>query len=215
MKVYFIPGLGADKRVFKHIQLPGGFDMVHMEWIQPGSRESLPSYAYRLGKTIDQGSPFALVGLSFGGMLATEISRQLRPAKTILIASIPAAANLPPYFKMIAPLQLHKILPIGLFQQASLAKRLFTTETEEDKDLLRTIIRETDPHFIRWALGAIQSWKNAPAPEGIYHIHGTSDNLLPSRYVRPTHQIIGGGHLMVMNRAGEVNEMLAGILEEG
>jgi pimeloyl-ACP methyl ester carboxylesterase len=214
MKVYFIPGLGADKRVFRHIELPEGFDMVHIEWLPPHPGESLRSYANRLLYTIDKDAPFALVGLSFGGMLATEISRQLQPEKTILIASLPSAANLPPYFKICAPLQLHKILPIGLFKNASLAKRLFTTETNEDKELLRTIIRETDPAFIRWAIGAILYWENAPAPEKIFHIHGTRDHLLPLRYVRPTHHIEGGGHLMVMNRAKEVNKVLAEILRE-
>lgn len=212
MKVYFIPGLGADKRVFRHMQLPEGFEMVHIDWLTPLEQESLQEYASRLTMAIDSSQPFILVGLSFGGMLATEICRILRPEKTILIASLPSASQLPPYFKWARPLGLQKIIPIGLFKNASLAKRLFTTESAEDKDLLRMIIRETDPGFIRWALGAILSWENSPPPEGIYHIHGTRDNLLPIRYVKPTHILSGGGHLMVMNRAAEVNNFLAEIL---
>jgi pimeloyl-ACP methyl ester carboxylesterase len=213
MKVYFIPGLGADKRVFRHIVLPEGFEIVHIEWLEPESGESLPAYAKRLTASIDQSVPFGLVGLSFGGMLAAEISKILQPRKTILIASMPSAENLPPYFRIARPLRLHKIIPIGLFKQASLAKRLFSTETEEDKELLRTIIRETDPGFLRWAIGAILYWNKSPLPEGIFHIHGTGDQLLPMRYVRPTHRIEGGGHLMVMNRAAEVNRLLGEILE--
>ncbi len=214
MKVYFIPGLGADKRVFRHIELPAGFEIVHIEWLTPQPGETLQHYAKRLSEAIEQESPFGLVGLSFGGMLAAEISKLVKPAKTILIASAPSAVNLPPYFKMGARLQLHKLLPVSLFKNASLAKRLFSTETSEDKELLRTIIRETDPVFLRWAMGAILYWEPNPAPPEISHIHGTSDHVLPIRYLQPTHRIEGGGHLMVMNRAGEVNRVLGEILEE-
>lgn len=212
MKVYFIPGLGADKRVFRHIKLPEGFEMVHVEWLKPGRNESLLQYAERLGSVMDQGEPWSVVGLSFGGMLATEIHRIYRPAQTIVIASLTSPSQLPPYFRWTRPLGLHRVLPIGLFKNASLARRLFTTETDEDKDLLRRIITESDPAFIRWALGAILNWQGGGETDGIFHVHGTSDHLLPHRYLRPTHLIPGGGHLMVMNRAAEVNKVLVEIL---
>lgn len=212
MKVYFIPGLGADKRVFNHIRLPDGFEMVHLDWLKPEADETLPHYAARLGEQIEREEPWGLVGLSFGGMLATEISRIYRPEKTIVIASITSPAQLPKYYKLAAPLNLHKILPVGIFKNASLARRIFTTETSEDKELLRRIISESDPGFIRWALGAILNWKSTAASAGIYHIHGSGDHLLPVKYVHPTHLINGGGHLMVMNRAEEVNRVLGEIL---
>lgn len=208
MKVYFIPGLGADKRVFKHIQLPEGFEMIHLDWIKPEKKEKLRDYAIRMSAAIDQQSNWSLIGLSFGGMLATEISRELHPSRTILISSLPHSAQLPPYFKAIAPLQLHRIIPMKLFQQASVARRIFTTETNEDKMLLNKIIRESDPEFIKWALGSILSWRSENVPGGIIHIHGSKDHLLPIRYLRPTHTIEAAGHLMVMNRSQEVNTIL-------
>lgn len=217
MKVYFIPGLGADKRVFRHIQLPEGFEMVHLEWLPPQKNEALEQYARRMAAGIDMQSRWSVVGLSFGGMLAAEICRQFSPAQTILIASIASHHNLPTYYKYAAPLGLHRFLPVSLFKNASLAKRIFTTETSEDKSLLRKIISESDPSFIRWALGAILQWRGgiqrSDLHHTLYHIHGTRDNLLPIRYVQPTHPIEGGGHLMVMNRATEINRALQDILE--
>ena len=41
MKVYFVSGLAADKRVFKHIILPVGFETVYLDWITPLKNESL------------------------------------------------------------------------------------------------------------------------------------------------------------------------------
>jgi pimeloyl-ACP methyl ester carboxylesterase len=215
MKVYLIPGLGADKRVFRNIILPEGFEMIHMNWLEPKVDESLSTYAGRLATSINMNEPWSLIGLSFGGMLATEISRQFKPRQTILIASIPSSSQLPRYYKLVAPLKLHKFLPMGLFKNASLVKRFFTTETAEDKALIRRIIAETDSSFIRWALGAILEWNNTEIPQGIYHIHGTKDRLLPFRNVLPTHIIPGGGHLLVMNRASDVNKHLKEILLNG
>ncbi|MCA0398047.1 MAG: alpha/beta hydrolase [Bacteroidetes bacterium] len=208
MKVYFIPGLGADKRVFKNIRLSAPNEMICLEWIDPLPGENLTAYALRLAEKIDTAAPWSLVGLSFGGMLAAEISARLQPAKTILISSIASPQQLPPYFKAVAPLGLQKILPVALFKQASIAKRVFSTETAEDKALLRQIIDDSDPAFIKWALGAILRWKTTqPAPPMI-HIHGDSDFLLPVRYVQPTFRIKKAGHLLVMNHAEEVNKIL-------
>lgn len=212
MKVYFIPGLGADQRVFRHIELPCQFEMVHVQWLQPYEDEPLVSYAARLADTLDTSEPFALVGLSFGGMLAAEISRLLHPAVTILVASVPSAKQLPFYYRILSPLRLEKIIPAGWFTNASLAKRLFTTESAADKQLLKQIIKDTDPDFIRWALGAIQTWSVEALPEQYFHIHGTADGLLPIRYVQPTHTLPGAGHLLVLNRAAVVNRLLAEIL---
>lgn len=208
MKVYFIPGLGADKRVFKHISLDKGLEMVCLEWITPLPGETLPDYAMRLARKIDTSAPWAVVGLSFGGMLAAEISAALHPRKTVLISSIASPQELPPYFKAVAPLHLQKWLPVALFKKASIAKRVFTIETDEDKALLRQIIDDSDPAFIRWALGAILGWKSSRPPATLVHIHGDSDFLLPVRYLQPTHVIANAGHLLVMNHAREVNKIL-------
>jgi hypothetical protein len=35
MNVYFISGLAGDSRVFKHVRLPQGYEMVHLDWINP------------------------------------------------------------------------------------------------------------------------------------------------------------------------------------
>ena len=53
MKVYFISGLAADKRIFKNLRLPEGFEPVYLDWISPLKDESLRDYALRLAKKID------------------------------------------------------------------------------------------------------------------------------------------------------------------
>jgi pimeloyl-ACP methyl ester carboxylesterase len=78
----------------------------------------------------------------------------------------------------------------------------------EDREMLRNMIRHSDPQFIRWAIRAVLHWRHTPVPQNIFHIHGTNDEILPLRYTHPTHLLKGGGHLMVMNRAKEINAIL-------
>lgn len=208
MKAYIITGLAADQRVFRHIRLPAAFETVYLPWLQPLARESLVSYALRMARPIDRGEPFILIGLSFGGMLVTEIAKRISPVQTVLISSIPSSAHLPGYYRLAGRLGIHKWIPVSLIKSASMMKRIFTTETSEDKRILQEMIRSSDPAFIKWALDAILHWKNGAIPERLVHIHGALDEILPVRHTRPTHIIPRAGHLLVLNRANEVNGIL-------
>lgn len=210
--MYFVSGLAADSRVFKNIQLPAHCVPVFLEWIDPLKNESLKDYALRLAESIDTHEPFAIIGLSMGGMITTEIARQYNPAFTILISSVPSSKELPFYFKAAGKLRLHKIVPVSFVKKAAKFKRVFTTETEEDKNILRDIIQDSDSKFIYWAMDAILRWKSENLLSSYTHIHGTRDEVLPLRFTKPTHIISKGGHLMVMNRAGEINAVLRQIL---
>ncbi len=214
MKVYFICGLAADSRVFKHIQLPVGHEPVYLNWIRPEKNESLSSYSLRLAKNIDPAEKFSLIGLSMGGMIAVEIAKHFKPASTILISSVPSAAHLPKYYRVAAFMHLHQLVPITLVQKISVLKRLFTTETAEDKIMLKDMIRKSEPYFIRWAMNAVLTWQNKEVPQPLFQIHGSKDAILPKRCTTPTHVINTGGHLMIMNRAEQINAILNEILIE-
>lgn len=204
--------MAADERVFKYVRLPEGYEIVHLSWIEPRQNEPLPSYAMRMAEKIDTSEPFLLVGLSFGGMLATEIAKRYPPVTTILIASIPLSSHLPGYFRVAANMRLHKIVPIGLVKTAARLKRYITREKNEDKKLLWEIIKSSNPQFIRWSMAAVLGWKNEEMPQSVLHIHGTRDEVLPVRFTTPTHIIPKAGHLMVMSQPEAVNRILHNVL---
>ncbi len=212
MKVYFISGLGADSRIFCHIQLPAGFEAVFLDWIKPEKEEPLAHYALRLGSSISKEDPFCLLGLSMGGMMAVEIAKHLPPKKLILLSSVATRDELPRYFEYFQKLRLYKFVPMAFIKSASILKRLFTAEDEEDKKLLEKIIHDADPEFLRWGMGAILHWQNREKPGKIWHIHGDHDEILPIKYIEPTYIIPNGTHLMVLNRSKELNSILANIL---
>jgi pimeloyl-ACP methyl ester carboxylesterase len=208
MKVYFISGLAADETMFRRLSLPESFETIHLKWIPPHKGESLHDYALRLAEPIDKEEQFAVVGLSFGGMIATEIGKAYPNARVILISSIPLYDHLPVYFKWAGKLGLHHIVPVSLLKTGARIKRFFTRETSDDRRLLHTMIRNSDTVFIRWAIQAILSWDNKTLPPHYFHIHGTRDEILPLRYTHPSFSVTGGGHLMVLDRANEINKIL-------
>jgi pimeloyl-ACP methyl ester carboxylesterase len=212
VKVYFISGLAADRTIFRHITVPAACTAVYLDWISPLRDESLEHYALRLAEKIDDRKPFALVGLSLGGMMAVEIAKRLQPSHLILLSSISCVQHLPVYYRWARALSLHKAIPITLIQYASLLKRFFTNESPADKRLLRTMIRKSDAQFIKWSMNAVLNWKNREMPENVVHIHGTHDEILPVRYTKPTHLIPNGRHLMVLNNAAEINRLLHQLL---
>jgi pimeloyl-ACP methyl ester carboxylesterase len=109
-------------------------------------------------------------------------------------------------------IRLQKIVPVGVIKTGVYLRRYFTTESKEDKEMLRQMIRDADPYFIRWSLSAVLEWQTRELPFEAIHIHGTRDIVLPLRYTRPTHVIPGGSHLMIFDRAHDINGILADIL---
>lgn len=209
MKVYFISGLGADSRIFTHIRLPEGFEKVNLDWIPPKQNESLSEYAMRLSEKIDTSEKFALIGLSLGGMIASEIAEKYQPAATILVSSITSSRELPKRYKIMNALKLHLLLPMSVIKSATILKRLFTAESKEDKSLLRQIIRDVDPNFLKWGLNAIPKWDHTSTYPGFCHIHGGKDVIIPIKSTKPTHTIPGGTHMLILTNADEVNSIIA------
>ncbi|HWJ30514.1 MAG TPA: alpha/beta hydrolase [Flavisolibacter sp.] len=214
MNVYLISGLAADERIFRRLRFPEGYTPHYLKWIGPEKSETLPSYAWRMSRQIDSSSPFILIGLSFGGMLAIEINKYLSPVQTILISSIPTHRHLPIYYRLGGKLGLHRVLPVSFLQKAAMIKRWFTSEKNEDKNMLRHMIKNSDPNLIRWSMKAILEWENESIPKAFTHIHGSHDFILPVRYTCPTHTIAQAGHLMVLTKAGEINRILQSVLPQ-
>ena len=211
MRAYFISGLGADKKAFQRIKLPTGYEPVYLGWIIPEKNESLTDYARRFSSLINDES-FVLIGLSFGGMLACELARLRSPAKTIIISSIPTSDELPWYFKRAGRIGLHKYVPVKLLGAATVLKNMFGTISKEDKALIYNYAKYADSNLVRWSLHAILSWEQHERLPGVVHVHGSRDLMLPLRYTRPDYIVKDGGHLIVFNKAEEVNRILGEIL---
>jgi len=214
LKAYFISGLGADRRAFYKIQLPPGYQPIYLDWITPFPNESFSEYAQRFSELIQKDEEFILIGLSFGGMLAIEIVNIISPKKLIIISSLSNYKELPWYFKLAGKLRLHKIIVPGIYKQATILNRFMGAGNKEMKAIVYSYVNNIDPKFIRWSLNIIVSWPHTERLLNLIHIHGSHDHLLPNRYVKADYVVQNGGHLMVMNKAEEVNKILEQILTD-
>lgn len=213
MDIYFFSGLGGDKRVFSKLKLPEKFHIHHIDWIAPVKKESLAAYAKRISAKIDQSKPAILIGLSFGGIIAVEIAKLIRPKQVILISSVSLRQQIPWYYRLAGALQLPALVPTAILKSANpILFRLFGTFGKEQQQLLRMILKDTDPHFLKWAIRMLPNWNHKTKIPNLVQIHGTKDLLLPLKPDQADIWVQNGGHLMVYNQHQELSNILTAII---
>ncbi len=206
--IYLISGLGADERVFKNLNF-GDFEPHFIKWIEPFKNENLPDYAKRLLPQITTEKPL-IVGVSFGGMIAVEISKLIYYPKVIIVSSAQTKKDIPEIYRFLGSLKIHYFIPSFILKSANFVTYwLFGVTTFEDKKLLKAILEDTNIHFLKWALLAISTWKNETMNDDIIHIHGNNDKILPLKNIHSVDfKVVNGGHLMILNKAQEINSIL-------
>jgi pimeloyl-ACP methyl ester carboxylesterase len=206
-KLYVLSGLGADERVFFALDF-SGLDVTFVHWIAPLPDERIEHYAERLCAQIDTPAP-VLLGLSFGGIMATEIAKIIPTQKVILLSSAPTKWQIPFYDCLLGRLKVDCLFPAWMLKKANpVTHWLFGVTTPEAKQLLTKILAETDADFLRWAIREIAHWENTTPPAKLLHLHGTADRILPFRNVHADIAIQGGGHLMVIDKAAELSAII-------
>lgn len=211
LPLILLSGMGADERVFRrqreqfaNLHLPG--------WIVPQPGDDLAGYARRMARHIDPGGPCFVGGVSLGGMIALEMARHLDCRGCFLIASVRSSRELPWRARIMKPVAI--LLPPASGGIPPLAARLALALAGRflgpvPRSLLRQLA-DADRRFLRWASMALLRWK--PCHDGlaipIRQIHGDRDRVLPHTLTTPDRLVHGGGHVLPMTHAEEVNEFL-------
>jgi pimeloyl-ACP methyl ester carboxylesterase len=207
--IYCISGLGADFRIFQHIQIPGA--LLHpIKWEMPDPDESLPAFALRLSKQIEHADAI-LLGVSYGGMLATEISKQLVVKKTILVSSNRSPNEFPRYLRMAGRLRLHKLVPYQWVTRFSALNRfIFDTRSKaEELYLKRMMLKDSDILFIKRSVNMIMLWQeDYHNVTNLLQIHGKKDRLLLPGRVQADYWLEDAGHFMIWNEAKKISDII-------
>jgi pimeloyl-ACP methyl ester carboxylesterase len=210
--IYLFCGLGADRRVYQPIDF-SGFNLVHIEWIKPPANESIAHYVGRLRSQIKTEEP-TLIGLSFGGILAIEMAKQLQTERVVIISSVKTHNEVPFVFRLLAPLRLHRLVPASAFTQPNtILHHAFGCKDEQSKKLLNNILRDTDPDFLKWGMEAIMLWKSTTQLRNLVHIHGTADRIFPYKNAHCDIIIKDGSHFMIFDKAKELTAILQKIIK--
>jgi pimeloyl-ACP methyl ester carboxylesterase len=211
--VYLFSGIGADSSIFINLELPG-YHKVYINWISALPSESIREYAGRIKSQITVENP-DIIGLSFGGIVAVEVSKQIKVDKMVLISSVRTKNELNSVNFFFMKLGLYRIIPGSLIQRTNfLTYRYFGAQSSKDKITLTKLLKRTDVSFFRWALKSVAYWDNKVVPERTIQIHGTADRVITSRLVHPDYRIKGGGHFMVFNKADTISKIITNYLDE-
>lgn len=200
--IYFISGLGGDGRLFDRLK-EEGLDFTTIEYLVPEKKESFRHYAERMAASIDTSEPYIIGGVSFGGMLSTEIAKFLNPELVILISTCKHTREFPFYLKAFRYLPVYKLVS-GNFIKKLAPMAPHTQIGKENRTLLDAQKRDADPRFIKWAVHQVVWWRNREIPKNYIHIHGGSDPLLIPSLIRDKIIIPKGSHVMVLDKAKAV-----------
>lgn len=207
MRIYAFGGLGVDKMVFECFKING--ELIVLEWLSPFSKEGFSDYLNRMAGFIDTSKPFILLGVSFGGMVAVELSKKLNPQLTIIISSAVSREEIPIIYRWLATINLVSMIPAHWLKPPSfLAHYFFGVHNSPDKKLLSQILRQTDPVFLKWAMLNIMRWKNESISNNLFRIHGRKDKILPTATTDSTQWIKGAGHFMIITHQSIISDLI-------
>ena len=212
--LYLISGLGADQRVFKYLDIHN-YNLIPINWEIPQRRENIQAYAKRLIAQIDLSLPVYLLGVSFGGIIAQEISRLIKVEKLVIISSVKSFKEYGFNLKLASCLQIHKITPVFILKHLNLitANYFFGISNQKDAKLLKSIIQGTDDQFMVWAINQIMLWKPTENLNTNYiHIQGNLDRIFTNKALHNVHWIENGGHFMIVDKSNQVSKLVNSFL---
>ncbi|HSC55426.1 MAG TPA: alpha/beta hydrolase [Phnomibacter sp.] len=206
--IYCISGLAADFGIFKKLQISNA-TLHPIRWEIPEENDTLPTFAKKLATQITHPNAI-LLGVSFGGMLATEIAAIQPLYKTIIVSSCKHHNELPTLIRWAAKLKLHRWIPYWLVTRSHILSRfLFDTRSKaEELYLKRSMLQQTDLRLMKRSVNMILGWQSDKTPANIIHIHGKQDRLLTAGHVSPNYWVEGGGHFMIWNMANEISQLI-------
>ena len=212
--VYLFPGQGSDWRLFKHLELPPGYDTVNVSYPVPDKYESLSEYASRFIEKIDQSAPFMLIGVSLGGMICTELADTLSPLKTIIVSSAKTTNELPGRYTFQQNFRLNRLITKGMTKTgARILQGIVEPDRKHDRETFKAMLKAKDPLYLKRTVDMIINWDRTVIPDSIIHIHGDRDHTIPIKNVRYNYLIEDGSHMMMITRAGEINQIIGHLLK--
>ncbi len=215
--IVLFPGMGADARMFDALRTEFP-QIVTPPWPHINDRPTptLIAFAARVAeqmKTSGLVTPgvanpnLVLGGASFGGMVALEVAKLVRPRAVVLMGSCRHPSAIP---RRLAWLEwLCRPIPAPLLDHLKFLARtgdhgLGPMEPHHSL-LLSQMMDDTPMRFVAWCARAIFGWPGCPDPGvPVIHIHGRLDGMILASRVQPDVWIDGAGHVPSMTHPREV-----------
>jgi len=211
--IYLIPGQGSDYRIFSKLELPDEYSVKNIKCYTPKEGSTMYSYAKKLSLQIDTTESFILIGVSLGGMIATEMTGFLSPEKTIIISSAKSKYELPHRYRFQNIIPVYKLMAGKVSKKSSFFMQpLVEPDRKKEKDIFVNMLKDKDPDFLERTIQMIMTWDRETYSDKIIHIHGDNDHTIPHKNIKYNYLIKDGSHMMTLTRAEEISTIIQRIL---
>ena len=86
----------------------------------------------------------------------------------------------------------------------------FGYETEEEKQLFKSMVARHSNYYIRWATKQLAFWQEKEGLTAeIIHLHGEEDKVFPIELIQSPKITMPGSHIMVFNRPEGITPYLS------
>ena len=206
--VYCIGGIASSGLVFDNLELNA--TLHYLPWTIPYKNESLRDYACRMGEGMLHPNSI-VVGVSFGGIVAQEISQVIPVDKVIIISSVKSQKEFPLFLKFLKMVPLHRIIKPSLLLKYEVYK-YFLRNGKKMERLKRKYMTFTEDRYLNWAVDNIINWDPQYMVKNIYHLHGDRDTTFPISKIRDRIVIKGGTHLMIIKNHKQISQKVNEII---
>lgn len=207
MVIYAIPGLGTTEQLYVNTKI-SGVEIIVLDWPTPEKNDTMETYARKFLPQINMSKPFCLLGVSFGGMLCTELSKIISPQKTFLISTSKSRNELPWFIKALNYLPIHKLVSEKQHRKMAYQGRWIIGFGKAYIPEFLGMVNSMTENYFKYSINIIVSWNRKELPQDVIHIHGNKDKLLWYRYVNPSYTIKNGSHAMIVFQAEEINKII-------
>jgi len=205
LKIFAIPGLGVDGRIYQRLStfIP---QLEIIEWLEPLKGEDLEYYTHRMAERIKaHKGPKIIMGTSFGGVVAQEISTFVPINGLILLSTFKKNDARPWFFSIGEKIPLYQLLRGKIrYHFLPWLGPFIGVPDKDDQDLLQDMFMSASiPHRI-WGAGEIVKWKGVQLQVPFVHIHGKEDRVFHAENISEAIFIENTGHFMLHQQAERV-----------
>ena len=150
-KIYLLPGMGADARLYNHLKLET-VDLRLINWKIPPKDAGLKDYARLMLEEVDDPENAFLGGTSMGGIVAREMAEIVNPRSLILISSPATVHEFSTLTALGKPLKIWKLISRRSVERLGLVfERMMQIRTEETREIFNRMLEDANASSLRWS----------------------------------------------------------------
>ena len=192
-KLLLFNGFGSESRLIESL-LPPGWVCVSPLLPSPESSETIDDYGRRVVSELKLDVD-AILGFSYGALIARACSSQLENKPLLLISCVLKPSEIPfPFPKLLAFFLF--FIPSSWIKKFAL---IWAPFPPNEKNRFKMFLQKMEARNYKWAV--IQGLRASANTKIEYHrLHGKHDKLFPNKRITEGDKIDGGHFLFVDNR---------------